>query len=98
MHATMPYRDAFAPEQESQTTIAKTRTRRCQFRDAFPQAIVRLQLCRVTLCRSWLIDQPAGSAFAGAMHLPHLRNRRSLGLRAYHFFPTKSFNIVMSSA
>jgi hypothetical protein len=48
--------------------------------------IVRLWFRGITLCRSRLIDQPANAAFPGAMHLPHLRNRRSLGLRAYHFF------------
>ena len=42
--------------------------------------------------------QPAGAPFAGPVRLPYMRDRRSPVLRAYHFFSTTSFNIVMSNA
>ena len=42
--------------------------------------------------------QPAGAAFARPMLLPQLGDRRSLGLRLYHFFPTRSFSITKSIA
>src|SRR5579859_487080 len=98
MHSAVPHGDAFALQQCCQTPIAKAGTLCCQLRNALGQGILRLRFRFVPLCGSRLSYQPAGAAFAGPMRLPHMRNRRSLVLRAYHFFPTRSFNIVMSNA
>lgn len=98
MHAPMPHQHALASQKRSKAPVSEATPLGGELRDPFSQAVVQFRLALITIRRSRLAHQPPGSAFAGSVRLPQVCNRRSLLLRAHHFFPTRSFSIVISSA
>ena len=88
----------FPPQQRGKPPVSKPLALQCQLlqpgTERFPPFIPALP---VPMCRPLNSHQPAGSAFRCGVLLPQELHRCSHGLRLYHFFETRSFNITRSS-
>ena len=88
----------FPPQQRGKPPVSKPLALQCQLlqpgTERFPPFIPALP---VPMCRPLDSDQPAGTAFRCGVLLPQELHRCSHGLRLYHFFETRSFNITRSS-